>query len=63
MAASFPTSVKEFTTKEDAVTDVLAAHVNDLQDEVVAVETALGAAMANVAPATAVDFLVAQVFS
>ena len=46
MAASFPTSIKSFTTKVDNVTDVLAAHVNDLQDEVVALETALGAGVA-----------------
>lgn len=42
MAASYPGSIKSFTTKVDAVDDVLAAHVNDLQNEVVAVETALG---------------------
>jgi hypothetical protein len=63
MAASFPTSIKEFTTKEDAVTDVLAAHVNDLQAEVVAVETALGAGMANVPTAATGSFLVMQAFS
>lgn len=42
MAASYPTSVKTFTTKVD-VTDVnYAAHVNDLQDEVRAIELELG---------------------
>jgi hypothetical protein len=41
MAASFPTTVKSFTTKVDGVDDVQAAHINDLQDEVVAVETEL----------------------
>jgi hypothetical protein len=41
MAASFPTAIKSFTTKVDGVDDVQAAHINDLQDEVVAVETVL----------------------
>lgn len=39
--ASFPTSIKTFTTKVDGVTDVLASHVNDIQDEVNAIETEL----------------------
>ncbi len=40
MAASYPTSVKTFTTKSTA--DVVqAAHVNDLQDEVNAIEAGL----------------------
>lgn len=42
MAASYPTSIKSFTTKQDNIDDVLAEHVNSLQDEVVAIETALG---------------------
>lgn len=41
MPASYPTSVKSFTTKVDGVDDVQAAHVNDLQLEVEAVETDL----------------------
>ena len=41
MAASYPTSVKSFTTKVDGVDDVQADHVNDLQLEVAAVETEL----------------------
>lgn len=41
MAASYPTSVKTFTTKA-AGGAILAAHINDVQDEVVAVETTLG---------------------
>lgn len=45
MAASFPTSLKSFTTKTDDVDDVLASHVNDMQDEIVAIETALGAGL------------------
>lgn len=47
--ASFPTSVKSFTTKVDGVDNVQASHVNDLQAEVVAIETvyALNSARAN----------------
>jgi hypothetical protein len=41
--ASFPTSVKSFTSKVDGVDYPQAVHVNDLQDEVNAVETYLGA--------------------
>lgn len=40
MAASYPTSTKSFTTKIDGNT-ISAAHVNDAQDEIVAVETGL----------------------
>jgi hypothetical protein len=42
-AASYPTSLKSYTDKVDNVDDVMAADVNSLQDEVVAIETALGA--------------------
>jgi hypothetical protein len=42
MAASYPSSLKSFTTKTNYVDLVDASHVNDLQDEVVAVETELG---------------------
>ncbi len=38
MAASFPTSIKAFTSKTDGVDDILASHVNDLQDEIAAIE-------------------------
>lgn len=43
MAASFPTSVKSFTTKVDGAGGdlVAAADVNGLQDEVIAIETEL----------------------
>jgi hypothetical protein len=41
MAASYPGAVKTFTTKA-AGGAILAAHINDLQDEVKAVETQLG---------------------
>lgn len=40
MAASYPTSVKSFSTKTDGQT-IASSHVNDLQDEVVAVEGGL----------------------
>lgn len=45
MAASFPTSVKSFPTRSDGQT-ISASIVNDLQDEVVAVETALTTSIA-----------------
>lgn len=39
MAASYPNSVKSFTTKVDGVGQkISASHVNDLQDEVTAIE-------------------------
>ena len=40
MAASFPTSVKTFTTKT-AGAGILSEHVNTIQEEVVAIETEL----------------------
>lgn len=39
-AASYPTAIKSFTTKASGDT-VQAAHINDLQDEVTAIETNL----------------------
>lgn len=46
--ASYPTSVKAFTTKNTG--DVIqAAHVNDLQDEVTAIETGITAGTAHLA--------------
>lgn len=42
MAASYPSAAKSFTTKADGVGNTIyASHVNDIQDEVAAVETAL----------------------
>ncbi|MEA4811148.1 MAG: hypothetical protein VB108_01105 [Anaerolineaceae bacterium] len=41
MAASFPQNVKSFTVKRDNVDDILAQHINDVQDEIVAIETEL----------------------
>lgn len=40
--ASYPTAIKSFTAKTDNVDDVMAVDVNDLQDEVAAIETTLG---------------------
>ncbi len=42
MAASFPTSIKSFTTKTDNLDYPLAEHINSPQDEIVALETLLG---------------------
>jgi len=42
MSASYPKAIKQFTTKHDYTDDVMAAHVNELQDEVVALESILG---------------------
>lgn len=42
MPASYPSSVKTFTTKVDFVDTVLAEHVNSLQEEVNAIASNLG---------------------
>lgn len=42
MPASYPAAVKSFTTKADNVDTIFADHVNDLQDEMVAVQNELG---------------------
>jgi hypothetical protein len=41
MAASFPNSVKNFTVKIDGFDNVMAEHINSLQDEVMAIENYL----------------------
>lgn len=43
MSTTFPTSIDSYSTKVDGIDDVLASHVNNLQDAVVAVETFIGA--------------------
>lgn len=44
MAASFPASIKSFgPAHQDFTENILAAHINDLQDEVSSIETNLGA--------------------
>jgi hypothetical protein len=40
--ATFPAAVKTYTTKVDLVDINYAAHINDLQDEVIAVQATLG---------------------
>lgn len=42
MTTTFPDAIDSYSTKVDGVTDVMAADVNDLQDAVVAIETAIG---------------------
>jgi hypothetical protein len=42
MAASYPGNIKSFATKNNTTDVVDASHVNDLQNEVVALETTLG---------------------
>ena len=46
MAASYPGSIKTFTTKTNKVDLVDADHINDLQNEVVAEQTELGSDVA-----------------
>lgn len=41
MTATFPGGVKNFTAKQDGVDKIYASHVNDLQDEVMAIEQKL----------------------
>jgi hypothetical protein len=41
MTASFPTSVKPFTAKTDGIDDVMAVDVNEIQEEIVAMQTIL----------------------
>lgn len=42
MTALYPASIKTFTNRVDFTDTILAAHVNDLQDEVNAIESNLG---------------------
>ena len=41
MTTTFPAAVDSYSVKVDGVTEVLAAHVNDLQDAVVAIQNSL----------------------
>lgn len=50
MSTNFPASLDSYTTKVDGVDTVQAAHINNLQDAVVAVETMLLSAPAWTAP-------------
>lgn len=42
MAASYPSSIKSFSTKTDNVSAIVAADQTDMSDEIVAIETELG---------------------
>jgi hypothetical protein len=42
MATSYPNAIDSYTTKTDGVDTVSAAHINDPQDAIVAIETELG---------------------
>lgn len=42
MSTNYPGSLDSYTTKVDGVDDVLASHINDPQDAIVAIETELG---------------------
>lgn len=52
MTASYPTSAKSFSTKVDNVDLSQAAHINDIQDEVAALETQLIAGGVSIATPT-----------
>lgn len=41
MAATYPNSVKSWANKVDGVDDIMAAHINEAYDEIIAVETRL----------------------
>jgi hypothetical protein len=43
MSSLFPTSIDSFTTKVNNVDTISAAHINDVQDSIVEIETLLGA--------------------
>lgn len=51
MSTDFPGSIDSYSTKVDNVDDVMAAHINDPQDAIVAIETLLGAGGGNLASA------------
>jgi hypothetical protein len=42
MATNYPDAIDTYAAKVDGVTDVMASHINDLQDAVEAIETELG---------------------
>lgn len=45
MAAVFPKGIASFTVKRNLLDDVDASHINRMQDEIVAIESTLGAAL------------------
>lgn len=52
MAANYPTIIRKFQPHKDATEYVLAAHMNDAQSEIMAIESTLGARPATYNPAT-----------
>ena len=59
--ASYPTTTKSFTTKTDGPSSTIqAAHVNDLQDEIVAIENGLRAGLAHDVKANAGSYFFAN---
>lgn len=40
--AAYPSAIKSFSTKTDHVDHVMSVHVNDIQDEITAIETEIG---------------------
>ena len=53
MAASYPTSVRSFTTKVNVVDIIEASHPNSLQEEVIALESVIGTSPSLATAATA----------
>lgn len=53
MATNFPTSLDSYTTKVDDVDDVVASHINNPQDAIVALETKVGVTGVGFHPASA----------
>jgi len=58
VATNFPTSLDTYTTKTDNVDDVMASHINDLQDAVEALEAKVGIDGSGVA--TSHDYKISQ---
>lgn len=54
MATNFPGALDSYTTKVDNVDDVLAAHINNVQDAIVALEVKMGADSSVIA--SAIDY-------
>jgi hypothetical protein len=42
MTSEYPGAIKTFTVKQDNVDDIMASHMNDVQDEISAIQTELG---------------------
>ena len=48
MSASYPTSIKTWTPVVDDTDKVLAAHINELYEEVIALETSVAGEVLNI---------------